>query len=73
VTLSIVLRAGNREFTVRDKDVVDEDVAKFIWEHGNFSCDCNRSLFIKRQCDPKFTPYECGEVIQLVSMEVVIR
>lgn len=48
----------------------EEDIA-FIFTEGNYSCDCNRSLFIKRHCDPKFREMGCGEEIDLVNLRIV--
>jgi hypothetical protein len=35
----------------------------FNWEHGNYSCDCNRSLFFRRGMgeDPDVEEAECGD------------
>ena len=35
----------------------------FIWEEGNFACDCNRSSFFLNEDWP------CGERIEIVKME----
>jgi hypothetical protein len=44
-----------------------EDAAIFMWAEGNYSCDCNRSLFIKRLCDDTFPEMECGDTIKMIS------
>jgi hypothetical protein len=31
----------------------NETLATYIWEEGNFSCDCNRYLFFQRAVDEK--------------------
>jgi hypothetical protein len=41
---------------------------RFLWEEGNYACDCNRSIFIRRQCDKNFKEMDCGEKIELVSI-----
>lgn len=34
----------------------------FIWEEGNFSCDCNRELFFRRAGErPEIDNPECGD------------
>jgi hypothetical protein len=34
----------------------------FIWEDGNFSCDCNRSIFFHKALgEPEAVEAECGE------------
>lgn len=40
----------------------------FMWTEGNFGCDCNKSLFIQRQCDDDFPDRDCGDDIALVSL-----
>ena len=42
-----------------------EDAALFQFEENNYSCDCNRSLFIQRYCDEDFEDMDCGEEIEL--------
>src|ERR1700733_2369399 len=38
--------------------------AEYMFEYGNYSCDCNRSSFIKEQCDPNFNEeVDCGNTI----------
>jgi hypothetical protein len=43
----------------------DNDIPHtFIWEEGNYSCDCNRSLFFHRNKglkDDQFEESECGD------------
>jgi hypothetical protein len=45
----------------------------FMYEDGNYSCDCNRSIFIKQYCDQEFEEIACGEEIKLVSLEVEVE
>ena len=40
----------------------------FMYEEGNYSCDCNKSSFIKRQRDPQFPEMECGDEVELVDL-----
>ena len=35
----------------------------FIWEEGNFACDCNRANFFLNE-----TGWQCGERIEILSM-----
>ena len=76
----IVLRHSGKEYVVWDDYFVFEgqtpngtplDGALYMWESGNYSCDCNKSLFIQRQCDPNFPDMNCGESIELVSLDQV--
>jgi len=41
----------------------------FMFEEGNYSCDCNKSLFIKQHCDKNFKELVCGDKIELVSLK----
>lgn len=45
------------------------DSMEYMFEDGNYSCDCNRSLFIQRQCDEDFPDMKCGDTIEMVSFE----
>jgi hypothetical protein len=40
--------------------------AEFMWMDGNRSCDCNRSIWIHKQCDKTFSEMDCGDKIELV-------
>lgn len=31
--------------------VIDSDASVFMWEEGNYSCDCNRAQFFFNACD----------------------
>ena len=53
--------------------IADDDpvrTARYMYEEGNYDCDCNRSLFIGRHCDDSFPQMECGEEIELISLTV---
>lgn len=73
VVARVVLKHGYRKFrlTTDYGRGYPESAARYVWESGNYSCDCNRSLFIREQCDPSFPDMGCGEEIELVSIEVV--
>ncbi len=43
-----------------------KDGILYMWQEGNYACDCNRSLFIHRQCDKKFPEMECGQEIEML-------
>jgi hypothetical protein len=45
----------------------------FMYEDGNFACDCNRSLFIQRECAPDFPFLECGDAIALLGLEIQLE
>lgn len=42
-----------------------------MWEDGNYSCDCNKSLFIQRQHNEDFQEMTCGETVELVEIDLV--
>jgi hypothetical protein len=50
----------------------EEDSIAYHWDEGNYSCDCNRSRFI-RDTAPDFPDMECGDEIELVSIRVEYR
>lgn len=41
----------------------------FIWEEGNYSCDCNRDLFFHRAINPEHDndELECGDKLYRVN------
>lgn len=45
----------------------------YMWERGNFSCDCNKSLFIQRQCDENFPEMSCGDEVVLISVSRLFK
>lgn len=47
---------------VNYKDDIDDEGNMFIWEEGNFSCDCNRFLFFERAKGnkPDWDDGKCG-------------
>ena len=49
----------------------DRDGAVFMFEEGNFSCDCNKSIFIREYVDSNFPEMLCGDKIQLKYIKVV--
>ena len=51
----------------------EKSSARFMWTDGNYGCDCNRSLFIQRQCDESFPEMECGDSIELTKLEIELR
>jgi hypothetical protein len=51
----------------------DAKYAIFQYKENNYSCDCNRSLFIQRYCDETFPELECGDEIKLVNLEIIYR
>lgn len=60
------------ESVVYEHDGCFEDgvFRKFIWEEGNYSCDCNRALFFfraKNMDDPE--DRQCGE--ELYSVKII--
>lgn len=50
-----------------------EASAIFMYEEGNYSCDCNRSVFIQQHCEPKFKEMGCGDKIELISIKALTK
>lgn len=53
----------------------EENTAIYIFEEGNYSCDCNLIRFLDRNFDMGMTEdqvqeYKCGETIKLVNLEL---
>lgn len=69
---SVVLRHRAREYAfIMDFAPIDYCIgsAKYIFEEGNYSCDCNRAIFISRYCNTRFPDMDCGDTIELVSVD----
>ena len=49
-----------------------EESAEFMWEEGNYSCDCNRSSFLAEKYDvfKEMDEFDCGEDIELVDIKI---
>ena len=47
-----------------------EEAALFIFQDGNYSCDCNKSLFIREFCDKEFPKFPCGKKIKLEEINI---
>lgn len=41
---------------------------EYMYEDGNYGCDCNRSAFIAQMVEPTFEKLDCGHTIELVSL-----
>ena len=51
------------EFVEVKSDIEPQELARFMWEDGNYSCDCNREIFFrtaKGEC-PDLNSCTCGE------------
>lgn len=66
------LKYKEKTYIVEDElcepDPDSECEIPFIWEDGNYACDCNRSLFIQRCCDENFPDFTCGHEIELIGI-----
>lgn len=47
--------------------------AEFMFFDGNYSCDCNKSLFIQRYCDESFSEMGCGDEIKIENFRIEYR
>ena len=63
------LKYENKEFTIHydcGYEFPDEQ-AIFMFEHGNYSCDCNKSIFIRREYGEESIPeLGCGDEVKLL-------
>lgn len=48
----------------------EPDAARYMFEDGNYSCDCNKSLFLSRE-HPEIEEMDCGDEIQIKNFTVV--
>jgi hypothetical protein len=49
----------------------DTESAHYMWKEGNYSCDCNRSLFLNREYPEVVVAEECGDTIKMRDFVVV--
>ena len=42
----------------------------WIWKEGNYSCDCNRAIFLRQVFDD-FPELDCGEEIELIKIDEI--
>lgn len=47
--------------------------AEWMFREGNYACDCNRSLFLIRDCDVKIEELCCGDEISIENFKVELR
>lgn len=71
----VTLKYQDKIYTYEDNfgKEYPENMVRFQYEENNYSCDCNRSLFIQRYCDESFLEMDCGNEIELVNLEIVYR
>ena len=57
------------EFTWEGHNIKND----FMWTDGNYSCDCNKSLFIKNCCfgESDFKEMNCGDEIKLLNLTFI--
>lgn len=48
------------------------NAAYFMFNDGNYACDCNLSLFIRDKCDDSFPELPCGASIEILDVEVIL-
>lgn len=67
-------RYQDKEFILRfNFEIKDypEDAAIWMFTQGNYSCDCNRSLFIRQQFGENAIPeLSCGDQIELIDYRI---
>lgn len=67
----VELAYGGSRFFVLDPfaDIGEDGAWPYIWTDGNYSCDCNRSLFIRQQITLDVPELGCGDTIALIGVE----
>ena len=74
-TVAIVKLAFGGKFYTLEHDFGFEypaHSAEYMFEDGNYSCDCNRSLFIGEKHE-EFPEMECGNLIEMVEFHTELR
>lgn len=54
------------DFSDDDPEWSAQQAAEWMFNEGNYACDCNRSLFINEYCDKDFPDMDCGDTIELI-------
>lgn len=60
VLVTIVDSVTGKQATYGD-EFENEGVAEFLWSGGNYSCDCNRALFLSRETGDESIDCDCGD------------
>jgi hypothetical protein len=69
-TMVFVLPDGKRQDYVYDFGYgYPKDSAMYMFEDGNYSCDCNRSLFLSR-IGVDIEELNCGDTIQMENLQI---
>jgi hypothetical protein len=63
----ITLEYKGKTYVIHDEYEYDE-YPPFMWENGNFSCDCNKSMFIQ-EVDEDFPELHCGAEIKMIDIK----
>ena len=50
----------------------DQDSARYMFEDGNYSCDCNKTIFLSRE-HPEIEEWDCGDDIELKNFTVSLE
>lgn len=70
VVMVVTLRDEHGEVVVRDDNglLYDDGYQEsgFLWEEGNYSCDCNRRRFIEHARTGGWPDSPCGDEVKLV-------
>ena len=68
----VLLRYREKTYLVRVDFYYNypRETALFLFEEGNYSCDCNRSSLIQQQCDKEFPDMDCGSEIKMIGIEI---
>ncbi len=71
---TVTLRVNGKDYTYSQSFGFGypESAVHYMYEMGNYSCNCNRRQFIQQECDATFEPdaENCGDDITLVSLVV---
>ncbi len=49
-----------------------KDSAEYMFEEGNYSCDCNKSIFLSKKY-PKVPEIDCGDTIELKDFKIIFK
>jgi hypothetical protein len=68
-TLKLPDQKGYLSSEITFDSEIDDHSIRYIFNEGNYSCDCNKSAFL-HQAGLLDVEYPCGDTIELISLEI---
>ena len=72
VIIEITRFSDHKTVTFKDK-YKDAELCRFMWDEGNYGCDCNRSLYFHRNEKPKKSEEQIWKLTQCGNGHFYVR